>query len=531
MPKVLVPIKQKRSTVSRYVVTSVIKDMIRDTKLPAEMADNIIMVEAQGGVRNPKNISDACQSPNGRLPYTNMVFVSFTEDYESEEMTSNRAMKVMNRYLFHDKKYGIIMHPEYTDTILRMDITLRFKDLSALTEWQGRMRLLDRAAAIALTHEITYDYSIPYSFNSFILEAFDMIHSGDRTTIKDYATKNYGKGVTTRKNMTGSHIEIIAKEVQVEVKGRAEATDFYKTADFDNGIHQLSFSHRINFDQILGVTLEFPAVINNQIIDEKWIKAWIPNCPVNQPIGYTDKAYIPMLDHRPLDRFYRGDGGMRLIEWDDWFPKFVSQDTQTILIFPVMVDMNDRHAMFTLDDLDETVLPKPVKDYLAANVKWNGRYDESIIAIEHYRVGEEEVINQVKMSPNGEVRSYDPMDPTDRNYVRISVYKDLSKFHAKPLIELLDNPDIAVPLLKLYDANTVAVEGATSPPELPSNYDEAKRVKYPSMLHVLDGGGITIFSFSLWLLKHPWVNREYKATPNRFHKTVMQEAIKAKRME
>lgn len=513
MPRAIVAIPQRSITVSRSVVRDVMKQVIDQTGLPTDT--EIIFREGQGAVRSLHNRQEICDERTLRTEYGNYLFVNYTDTFTDSGIIRTKAQHRPTRHVFRDTETGIYLDPHYASTQIDATIKIRTRDLTQLTTWQNSLRLNDGIQTFIGEHHIRYDYSIPYGFLEFLFDAHGLKSAvGDSgEDLSTYLKRCFSEGVMTRKNANGSHTEVIVNEMQYAVHAQSNDEGFYKVLEVEEGLYECSFLYKFKFDQVIGMTLQFPPVIHNQFIDSRYVKGWLPEFTIHDKHGTSNPEYMPDL-HADASPFYRGDGGTRLVEWDDWFPLSHRPQTQTVTIFPIQIDETNPTSVVNLYDLPEETLPRAIHEYLKVYYGNNGAYMESIVNVELFEVGELEEPKSIFLDSELNVTAVSPMDVTKRMYVRISVFGDLAKVNDVQLSNLFANPTIAYELFKLYDTTlTLETDPQAVKGILPVSINPDTRTNYPSILVSPYGSAITPLSFSLWIRKLDGTNSTFKTTP------------------
>lgn len=514
MPKTIVTIPQKGVTMTRAIVRKICEDIIEKTHLPADT--ELLFTEVQGGQQQTANWHRVCAPERIRTAYGNFMFINFTNRYTEIGSSLNRYNKSFHKPIYYDKTTGVEINPIYAQCEYLLEITVRTKDLTRLRNWQSGIRLAQGFAPLVKQHHLFYDYNLPEIVLRTIYATTEM-KLGVNATLeqkKAHYKETFSSGVSTRSNSNHSHTEVIITEAQHNRYGEADDTMFYNNLETSEGIWECTFTYKVTLDEVLALSVYVPASINNQIIPEWIIKQFAPKPNNRSKIGYLPEGMpdygIFGTQSGTFDRYYKGDGGTRLYEWDDWFPKNVREGTVTASILLCTVDPTDPTLLFNLSEIETEYIPKAVIDYIKAYPERKCAYNDSLVGAEFFIVSETgERSSNVYIDALGNLRSAIELKPMDRHYVRFFLHTELSAFDNAHIRELLGKPTLFLPLLKLYDPTIIEDYEELHPAELPTNF-AATKFNFKNILHIPNGEYITGLSFTLWLRRYPGTSKRFK---------------------
>lgn len=500
MGKCTIAVGQSDITIQRSVVREVVKQIIKNTGF--DPAADLIFDDTEDSPRQLKNAFDGCYTDGVRTNYKSYAFIEYDDNSTERGWLESNRMKAELPSVFDDKESGIAIDALYVEHKVDMEIRFRCNDRSRLNQWINAVKVTDGLRLQLGIHSLRYDYSIPYVFLDFIHEAYDMkVSSGLYTkSLAEYTKECFADGIGKRSNLNDTHHEIIMNEIQHNVLGNAEDTLFWNTKSTGNGIYEVTLGYTFTYQRVTALTLHYPAIIYNQFIDQKYLdyfhRVINPENPEDftKPINFIDGAVNTV----KTDFYYLGDGGARMVPWDDFFPSKPYQHTQTVLLFPIQVDLNEPDLLFNLSDLTDEFVPPEVISYISAYPDYLNDATRSLLSIELYSVGEEETRLWTLVDADYNVRTKKTMNPRHRNYVRLSLNKTIIDLHPTILVELIKNKDIAFPMFKLYDANLEVTEDETFY-RATIAHAKANGAKRPSLL-LQQGDALSRESVDQWLL-------------------------------
>lgn len=523
MPKTLISIPQKGYTVSRAIVRGIAKDFITKTHLPPDT--QIIFTEPQGGAKRDKNWATICQKHGIKTEYNNFLFVSFTDRYTVNGAMLNRYNKNISRHkpIYQDTDTGVMVTPFYAQKEYIIEFTVRLRDITRLRNWQSGIRMHDGFGPLVHQHHLYYDYSLPVMALHTLHTAALLKHGDDVDAYKQHFKDKFVTGVKTRSNSSGSHTDLIVVESQTCRYGEAEDGEFYNNLELQGGIWECRFSYKVTADEVLGVSVYVPAIINNQIIPQDLIDYMKPQINNREQEGYMPKGMLPPkalgTETGSFHMYFKGDGGHRLFDWDDWFPLAPPPNTKTISILPCLVDTNDPHLLFDINDLTEEMLPKEALDYVMKYKDKRMAYRKSLVGMEFYVISSKGEERYGTFIHNNRVKTHHVMNPMDRHYVRFYLHEELSTFDNRHMEEMMKDPDIFFPLLQLYDPTLEKDVGERIPDGINKKFTNSRTSA--NILHIPGNREVTSLSFTHWLRRYPHTSKVFKNMKYTFRPQVM----------
>ncbi|QAX96008.1 hypothetical protein [Vibrio phage vB_VmeM-Yong XC32] len=521
MPRIITPITESLQSIERRVSDSVIHSFLAKTafKPKYQIRYEREIAGTSKAVRNlfTNNNGDAIESK-----YKTYVFAEVNERYLEDHVNISRWQNAYHPPTFHDKEHGILLKPLYSTALVEMTLRIRCSSQVELTSWLNDLRITHGSSNLNWRHDIDYEYDIPHDFIDFLGEAWRMKQNvmPDEEELGDYLRRCFRHGVQKRQSQNMEHTDLIMVEKQDDVLGLATDEFFYNEKAYADGIYEVTINYRYEYKKPTALTIEVPATVRNQTIPKRFIQNWIP------AVEREDTAYRPLYHASQYDEeqnpmFVIGDGGSRMREWDDWFPQDYNQHTQTVSILPIKVSQGAPTKVFNIWDIPDKYVPQAIKQYLKDFPEHKGHYPFSLVTLEVFAVGETEEQVVHSLDPNGDITVWNPLDPRKRNYLRISLLKDIARYNARETEKLLKMPEKAIELFKLYDPDVRLTESKKEiDAALPGTIKPGAYKHIPSILYNPNGTGITARSFTYWLRKLPTTNKLFMELAPRGGSTV-----------
>lgn len=425
MPKVCMAINQIDITVTRSIARNVIKDIVKKTGFPRDT--EIIFDEKQGGHRPTSGFKNDCK-PTLKTENRNYIFCTLTERYTEDDVSQTNHYR-SHKPVFMDKELGVAVYPQYAKKELEFALRFRTRDLSTMNNYMRAIHHQDVMHKMVKKHNLQYDYEIPNDILTFILHAHMLSEKvvPRNIPLKQFLTDGFNEGLMLRGNATGKEKTPVINEIQTGIRGSLLERQPYNSVEVEDGLYEMQMSYKIDYNDISTVVLEAPVIIHNQLIDNAFVNAWFLNIdPDYVPYGYrVDGHHGLTTDHDDYFRFYRGDGGTRMLNYDDFFPSFPREGTITLFLSPIQVSSTDSTMLLNLKDIPNEKLPSSICEVLMATSDNNANFRESPISIEAYEIGSEESILGTTLSDDGVLRTEADLPLSRRVYVKVDLFKDM----------------------------------------------------------------------------------------------------------
>lgn len=505
MGKAIIAVDQTDITISHSIVRDAVKDIVKQTGFDPE-ASLVFNDQTVDSPRHLKNMFDGCTQPDGtRTQYKSYVFIEYTDKTTEDGWVQSQRARNLTRPLFNDPHTGIRIDPRYIQHEVKASIRFRSNSRVKLTHWLNMLRSTDAIRTHLGYVDISYDYALPPAFLDFIVDAWGNMDSHWTATpsLKDYLQEGFREDIQKRSNLDQSHTDIVAFEILKNTEGLADDALFWNEEEIAAGIYECTLEYTFRYERIVAMELTYPAVIYNKFIDKSYVEAFHHTFRLRNDENYDRPITFIDGDLRSyeVNYYYIGDGGTRMVPWDDWFPKFPRPDTQTVSIFPIQVDDDDPTNLFNLADIPEDYVPEAFMTYLKEESDYLNVFNGCLASIELYSVGEEEEMITTEIDSSGQVRSKRPMDSTRRNYVRFGLKKDIPSIHPERLKKLLNMGETAIGLFKLYDVTVTHTDDHLRwQREVGFDMSPGRDKTIPSLL-LMTGDSISDYSFTRWVRK------------------------------
>ncbi|QXO10304.1 hypothetical protein pEaSNUABM37_00345 [Erwinia phage pEa_SNUABM_37] len=358
MPIVKRQIKEQHKSIIRPVVIDVVNDLIRFMELKPNT--DIIF----------KGYSDIAMMPNGYMGLSTdnatrenirtvgreRIFIEMEEENPETTLLEMPVTYPEWPYIFADESLGIFIYPIKERTSIRLNFVNRFMSKGKADAWLSHMKQLMAQLVKDYIHQATYNYAYPDEVIGLIhtLWKYRENQGGYNETFSQYFRGYSTNKLTAIANQSGSQTDLVIAETADNITGNWEFdTPPFPTKANNLGNWQASFSYRFEFDKPLGMVIQYPIAIHNQVLDESLI-------PKRRLPSYRGKVYHKPYQQQRFEGIQEDIGQSydpRLTDWliypdiDEWqLPTF---DYKFIPQYQVLLAVNpeDKKELVSLREL------------------------------------------------------------------------------------------------------------------------------------------------------------------------------------
>lgn len=468
MPRTATEVKETIESITRPVTYEILRQLYPLLNLPGKTS-----LMLPGMVESVPNVGSTLGydgDPN-RFKYKGQLQVEVTELPIEDEVLTIAVQRLEHEPIFHDPLLAVRIVPIYSATQLTLScvyrapnrvMAQRFRDEALMRTGQGRKESL---------HEFHYHYSLPDGY----MELLRVIHRM-REEVEPYGedfdtwfTNHITKRATNLTTQIGTQSLVAIAEHQVTAFGWFDflAAPEPAVKDQDTGPYNLSFTYTVNYDKVIGCTIQWPLMVHNQIIDEAYRHT--PNASGTQ-INPDRRGIRPSVSRKALNHFVdqhlpyvRRNQGFVIPEYDDWIPSGVHPSTASVLTAMLEVNLDDRREILSLYELGDYEIDPEILLFLRTEAPWLNIYGESVIHLTLYRDGDPIDDGSLIIDEDLNVRSRIDLNPRERYHLRIELITDLTLLTADAMRRLRLNGAVC---LKIIQTLQERLTGGTSLPPL-----------------------------------------------------------------
>lgn len=289
MPIVRRQIKEQHKSIIRPVVIDVVNDLIRFMELKpntdiifngyseiALLPNGIIGIKTDNG--NKENI---------RTIGRERIFINIEEEETETSLLEMPVTYPEQNFIFADQDIGVFVRPIKKRTSIRMNFNNRFTSRAAADQWLSNMEQLLAQLVKDYVHEVKYNYAYPDEVIGLLhtLWKYREYQAGYEENFSTWFRGHSTNRLTAIANMNGAQTDLVIGETMDNVVGNWEfERPPFPTKANQLGGWQAEFSYRFEFDKAIGMVIQYPIMIHNQLLDASMI-------PKRRLPSYRGKVY------------------------------------------------------------------------------------------------------------------------------------------------------------------------------------------------------------------------------------------------
>lgn len=432
MPRVATRIPESQDSILRPVTFAVLRQMFDLLSLPKETS--ILFPGATEEAPMPGSTLNSSGSEPTKFNNSERIRVEVNEEIEDHVILTTPVYQRENRPIFLDKVLGVALYPVYAQTKLVLQCTYRAPNRVTAKRFRDECLMRQAAWRAENMHEFEYHYPVPYEFLHLLEHVHELREAtaGYGEDFSTWAQAHFTKRATNLTTVIGTQQQLSIQEHQVRPIGWFDfsALPAAEQKETDNGTFTISFEYHVVFDKVIGVTAEYPLVIHNSLIDERYYST--PRASGNF-IDPERRNGLNTIGRRALDYFAQLNqcqrlcqvDGIRIPEFDEWEPKAVRPDTNTLALIMLSVDEEDPQSVINLTDIPDYQIEENIVEYLKQEFARIARYGGSPFYVSMYRNDEPLDDSWLEVDADLNVRATKPLNPRDRYHLRLALVTDL----------------------------------------------------------------------------------------------------------
>lgn len=432
MPKVLYPIEDTKESITRPVVFDVARRVQEWTGMP-----NIPILfpgETEMAAQPGSTINNEVKF--NKFESESLWRITIDEETDKDRILATAVHQTDHGEFFLDEKLNIFMRPIYSQTNLTLNFELRTTDKNTAERWRQDIRARVSTNLDVREHIIHYHYLVPIEYEEFLSHVHDL-REAQAGYGEDYETwiKNcFTRNMTVLTNQGATTARWAVREQQARVMGLFDFEGEPEKGSKEGETTQwvLTFAYKVMFEKPVAVSADFPLLIHNQLIDERFV----PANPVDTARQYAARSSrsATAMGAFEVDVLARPTvlSGIRLPEYHEFYPATVFRKTLQVVSALLMIDPDPAnpgttgmHEVLDLRLMDEEFqFRDEFLDFLVHEHMWLNKYGESLVNVCVYKGDMPLHHSCFKVTPDLKVVMTDPPDLRNIYYVRISLVTD-----------------------------------------------------------------------------------------------------------
>lgn len=304
------------------------------------------------------------------------LIVTVEDDFEEETVGVSRVNSFDNHPIFYDPEIEVSITPIYTNNTMQFEFRYISPSKVDVDQIRNHIRMVLSKGIQTYPHDIEYSMIVPEFTEGFIQDVHELKNRLFPIPIRNYVelfTTNRLHMLTDMSNR--ENIRFAIREKVLKVHGEFEFVSKPPRRDSDNtkNQHTLSFGYSINMDVPVALNMNFPVMICNEIMKDKYIDELEKSAAKEYMEKTTKHPYISRSltsIHNTLaatvgERLYDIMYPIHVPSFDSYLNNRPIPGFATIMTILCEVDESDRKTLFNLtEDLDGWTIPHKVREYI-----------------------------------------------------------------------------------------------------------------------------------------------------------------------
>ena len=454
MPKVCLETPELIENVARPVVMQVVRHVGGHVGLPP--TTKIRYAGGSGVLPTPGSTLDDKGAGN-RLPGDVNLSIEVNEEYVEENALSVGVLRPENIVFFADDKLEVYLKPVYQRVKVDISVSYTAPDRTTATAWLQTMKRRVSQEFDEVLHMVDYHFPIPLPLVLILTEIHRLRENehGYGDDIGTYLREHFSDKFTTVTDQAGNNPVLVIRESQIAIPGWYDfnANPPKPEKENDTGVWSVSFTHTFHYDRPESVVMEYPLMVHNQLLDNRFRND-------TKPAELEDVVQNPSLSigvlkdytyESRMARAWMAMPGIPIPHFDDWLPGYELPDTQTIMRIMLQVDTVHPKNIINLANLgDWAMKPEAIKYMRGYPVGQVVPY-ESIFSVTLHRKRSMVDCKKLIITNDLDVFSVEDLNPREPYHLLVSMLYDPRRLSIAALRRLAKYGTMAITYLTTLD--------------------------------------------------------------------------------
>lgn len=391
MPKVISTNDGIKETVVRNVVLDVTRQVQEWTGL--EETTILFPGDTEVAAQPGSTIDDEASFNN--TPSRPLWRVKARYMHRTDQLLATAVHQMEYPAFFEDQALNVLIRPVKSATKVQLDFEYRASDITAATRWQDEIRAKLSTRRMDRNHVVTYNYYVPQEYIMFLehIHTLREAQAGYGDTFEQWLRKSFAESATVVTTLAGTHERWAIREQQNRILGRFDfdelPDDIEKNGDDSAWVS--SFSYQFFFDCPIAAAADYPLLVHNQLIDQKY---WgIPDKDdIKKAASYSPHSLTALGAFEvPYMAKPVVESGLKFPEFHEFYPSFKYRST--LQVFSALLGLEPidpdnppaKRTVANFREIDEDWELRPeFLDFMKWDHKWVCKYGESLVNVSVY---------------------------------------------------------------------------------------------------------------------------------------------------
>lgn len=444
MPKTLFPIPDVQPEVIRPVAKQVITYLIQKLHLPENT--QVLLLGDGNDVVNGAFNTKCCSDP---IHFSSESRVQFTFKESESNGVPTYSLYSLNNYpiMYYDKQRDIRVHTVRDEIRMECELEITFPSRTDAIRTYDLLKTYAYTLQNEDTMSFDYSYLIPQAVIQLLMETHSKVQSStqpETDNFREFFEQYYQGTYEIQEKLVGGASRFAITERQHDVLGWFDFTTppIPQNSGEPNGTWRSTLTYTFVFSKPIQFFATWPLVINNQVIDKKFIPERVTH--------WKDFSVMKSGVRKSLDRSAQKPyipPYLILPEVDDWYKEPVTAECLYFLSSVFLLD-KDNTATIDLKDLGDWKLSPYMLEYIG-HLGDRVFTDDSIVSFQVFENDKE--IRPTLSLKNGVIHVETPLDVTKYHHIRIGLKSEWRLVNSDMLEALRRYPNLFLEILIFFD--------------------------------------------------------------------------------
>lgn len=456
MPIVSIPLLDVDQSITRPAVLDIVRQVKDITGIPQQAP---VVYLGQGESRHQFGSTAGSKDDITQLASQRMVTVEVEERYDEGFFTANAGHRPEQHPDFIDQNLGVVVKPIYAVSEFDVNFIYRTPSRSEAIRWRNDAQFKASQMRDVNMHELTYHYLIPTACITLLQHIHTLREKqapyGD--TFEEYINERITTRSTEAVDMTGKHMRLTIRETQMRVQGvfDFQAQPEKQEKNSEAGSWEVRFVYKFSFSKPVASSVQYPIIVHNQLIDEKFI----PVTPVDHERVQAKMALstnaLHYFEAQSLQARVAGEKTLKFYPpEDEWQPLALPPNTRQYLSVLLEIDPANPLYLTNLTELgDYTIDPEIIAFLKAGEHFYLNKLHSSIMQVSLYRNEQLVRHDRFKINADLDVVLLEPSDLRCTYRLMLSFCSDITKVDYRAVRRIKPYPSVLQKLVRITRTN------------------------------------------------------------------------------
>ncbi len=455
MPRLNLPVPETQSNIFRPVVFSIMKDLQRLTNIPPQA--NILFPGTEEQVAQKGTAIGENDRQIVQYPYSDNIKITAQEEYDKDRILSTATQRPEHKLIFLDDNLGVLMKPIYSDNDHTLTFDFRSKSKALSRKWRDEIRTRVSMMRDVFYHTVSFHYMIPVEFLT-ILQAIHALRENNLGYGEDFEhwfTNNSTNRLTTITNQAGEHTSYVIAEVQTRVIGYFDFPEAPDKAQKENeaDAYTTNVVYKFKFSKPIEVCLQYPIMIHNQILDDKYrVTNEVPNEDKKMlGFSYSAKSLYKFEKMYQLDELINNRLYVHLPKEDEFIPNNIQLGTVAVWSALCQIE-DDKRTLLNLNELGDLMFDEEILQWIKdVEYPYITQPYQSLIQVQLYRSMYQASQSCIECTNEGIIKATSDLDLRKNHRVRFSLLCNFTYLNKETIKRVQKYPSVMAKLLRAID--------------------------------------------------------------------------------